>query len=111
MLSPRRESLKLGIVENTGISIPTTQLWPEKICDTGTDPCLTHKKRFGKKMLLSKRTLNGIKKQIECRWTPTAKELKQKENSALMMWQCLHFEITCTKCSSTADVMVFSNPG
>lgn len=71
------------IAENIGISVRTAQLWTKKIRDSRPGPLPTHKKRPGKKMLVSNRTLNVIKRQVESNPTLTAKELKQKNPKIL----------------------------
>ena len=67
------------IAERIGVAVRTAQLWTKKIREAGDGPLPTHKKRPGKKMLLSNRTLNVIKRQVESNPTLTAKELKQKK--------------------------------
>ena len=47
------------IAENMGISVRTVQVWTKKIRDAGEGTLPTHKKRPGKKRLLSNRTLNA----------------------------------------------------
>lgn len=52
------------IVECVGVLLCTAQLWTKKICEAGDGSLPTIKKRPGKKMLLSNKTLNVIKKLV-----------------------------------------------
>ena len=100
------------IAENMGISVRTVQVWTKKIRDAGEGPLPTHKKRPGKKRLLSNRTLNAIKRQVEAKPTLTAKELKQNNPKILgdvavrTIHDYLHKVLKYNRCRSVPKPLV-----